>query len=152
MERRGIEGRRDSPGYNPILPRFELNNFTALSPRGEDNILSSRLREAAHLIAKTASGQLPRGQAVESMGNTRPQDLSRRPALMIARIVSRSLFDVPALFDVPVNNFGQRFRRADRKRMLHHPGALFARAPSALKHSGHRTVNAQQTENQGSNV
>jgi hypothetical protein len=63
------------------------------------------------------------------MGNTRLQDLSRRPALMISRIVSRSLFDVP------VNNFGQRFRRADRQRMLHHPGApLDPRAPLALKH------------------
>jgi len=37
------------------------------------------------------------------MKNTRHQDLSRRPALMISRIVSRSLFDVP------VNNIGQPF-------------------------------------------
>jgi hypothetical protein len=34
------------------------------------------------------------GQAMKSMGKRR-QDLSRRPALMISRIVSRSLLDVP---------------------------------------------------------
>jgi hypothetical protein len=40
---------------------------------------------------------------MKSMGNTRHQDVSRRPALMISRIVSRSLFDVP------VNNVGPAF-------------------------------------------
>jgi len=39
---------------------------------------------------------------MKSMGKRR-QDLSRRPALMISRIVSRSLFDVP------VNNVGPAF-------------------------------------------
>jgi len=65
----------------------------------------------AHLIAKLQPA-FAGGQAVKSMKNTRHQDLSRRPALMISRIVSRSLFDVP------VNNIGPAFRRADLKRML----------------------------------
>jgi hypothetical protein len=82
------------------------------------------------------------------MGNTRLQDLSRRPALMIARIVSRSLFDVP------VNNAGQRFRRADRNSMLHHPRAPHPRAPFALKHFliGPQDRQSKQTKNQWSNV
>ena len=60
---------------------------------------------------------------MKSMGNTRHQDLSRRPALMISRIVSQSLFDVP------VNNVGPAFRRADRHRMRYRP-----REPFALNH------------------
>jgi hypothetical protein len=40
---------------------------------------------------------------MKSMGNTRHQDVPRRPALMISRIVSRSLFDVP------VNKIGRFF-------------------------------------------
>jgi hypothetical protein len=32
---------------------------------------------------------------MESIGHTRHQDLSRRPALTISRIVSRSLYDIP---------------------------------------------------------
>ena len=39
---------------------------------------------------------------MKSMGKRR-QDLSRRPVLMVSRIVSRSLFDVP------VNNVGPAF-------------------------------------------
>jgi hypothetical protein len=97
---------------------------TALSPRGEDNILSSSPQEVAHLIAKP-SGHLPGRHAMESMGNTRHQDLSRRPGL-ISRIVSRSLFDVP------VNNVGQFFRRADRKRMLNRRSGSMA-APQKTK-------------------
>jgi hypothetical protein len=48
---------------------------------------------------------------MESMGNTRHPDLSRRPVLMISRIVSRSLFDVP------VNNVGRVFSARDPKRI-----------------------------------
>jgi hypothetical protein len=40
---------------------------------------------------------------MESMENAGHQDLSRRPALMISRIVSRSLYDVP------LNNIGPAF-------------------------------------------
>jgi hypothetical protein len=40
---------------------------------------------------------------MKSMGTTRHKDVSRRPALMISRIVSRPLFDVP------VNNVGPAF-------------------------------------------
>jgi hypothetical protein len=70
-------------------------------------------------IAKLQAG-ICRGQKMESTGNTRYQDFSRRPALMILRIVSRSLFDVP------VNKVGPVFPRADRKRMLNRPREPFA--------------------------
>jgi hypothetical protein len=58
---------------------------------------------------------------MKSMGNTRHQDLSRRPALMISRIVSRSLHGVP------VDNVAPVFPRADRKRMLNRPSEPLAR-------------------------
>jgi hypothetical protein len=68
---------------------------TALTLRGENNILSSSPQEAAHLLQNCKRAFAGGTGTMESRGNTRHQDLARRPALMISRIVSRSLFDVP---------------------------------------------------------
>src|SRR5882724_4155920 len=83
---------------------------TALTLRGENNILSSSPQEAAHLIAKLQAGICRRDRHNGIEGNTRHQDLSRRPALMILPVVSRSLFDVPVNKVGPV--FGARIVRA----------------------------------------
>jgi hypothetical protein len=67
---------------------------TALTLRGENNILSSSPPEAAHLIAKLQAGICRRDRHNGIEGGARGINI-RRPALMISRIVSRSLFDVP---------------------------------------------------------
>jgi hypothetical protein len=58
------------------------------------NIVPSSPQDAAS-DCKTATGHWPEGQAMELMDNARHQDLSRRAAPMISRIVTGSLFDVP---------------------------------------------------------
>src|ERR1700676_1619498 len=93
---------------------------TALTLRGENNILSSSPQEAAHLLQNCQRAFAGGTGTMESRGNTRHQDLARRPALMISRIVSRSLFDVP------VNKGRASFFGADRKRMLNRPRGPFA--------------------------
>jgi hypothetical protein len=72
---------------------------TALTLRGENNILSSKSAGSGASDCKTASRHLPAGQAQWNRGRTLGINI-RRPALVISRIVSRSLFDVP------VNNVG----------------------------------------------
>jgi hypothetical protein len=69
----------------------------ALSHRGEDDILSSDPREAAHPIAiAKLQASICRGTGNGIDGeNATSRLVLPRPALMISRIVSRSLFDFP---------------------------------------------------------
>jgi hypothetical protein len=66
----------------------------AAPPRGEQ-YRSVQSAGSGTSDYKTATWHWPEGQAMESMDNARHQDLSRRAAPMISRIVTGSLFDVP---------------------------------------------------------
>jgi hypothetical protein len=101
----------EPPKTQPNSASIRTHNlFVIILWRGRHPIVRSARSGASD--CKIATGHLPGGQAMESMGSARHEDVSRRPALLISHIASHSLLDISA------NNVGPAFSARG-------PGRLF---------------------------